>query len=155
MTNFESRFNRWLDGSLDEDERLAFEATLDEETLRAAKLWPALRSTLRQSASEIPLPHPDFLNSQILREIERDYREKPSSAMLARLVWAGACCMLAAAVLTAIFLPRDTRDSSTTVVSASPANPSVSASAFQVPGGKSSVIWLNGIDHIPANERVQ
>jgi len=154
MTNFESRFNRWLDGSLNEDERLAFEATLDEETLRTAKMWPTLQSTLRQSASEIPLPHPDFLNSQILREIRRE-GTPPPRAGLARLAWAGAFCVLAAALLTAIFLPRDTRDSSTTVVSASPANPSVSASAFQAAGGKSSVIWLDGVDHIPANERVQ
>lgn len=154
MKNFESRFNRWLDGSLDEDERLAFEATLDDETLRAAKMWPTLRSTLRQSASEIPLPHPDFLNSQILREIAREIPPRPRAG-LARLAWAGAFCVLTAAVLTAIFLPRDIRDISTTVVSAAPAKPSVSASSFQTPGGKSSVIWLDGVDYIPADERVQ
>lgn len=154
MKNFESRFNLWLDGSLDEDERLAFEATLDEETLRAAKIWPALRSALRQSASEIPVPHPDFLNAQILRDIAREASPRPRAG-LSRLVWAGAFCVLAAAALTAFFLPRGIRDISTTVVSAWSASPSVSASAFQAPGGKASVIWLDGVDYIPANERVR
>lgn len=154
MKNFESRFNRWLDGSLDESERLAFEATLDEETLLSAKLWPSIRSTLRQSASGIPVPHPDFLNAQVLRDIARETPPPPRDG-LARLVWSGAFCLLAAAVLTALFLPRITADISTTVVSASPASPSVSASAFLAPGGRSTVIWLDGVEYIPGAERVQ
>ena len=38
MKNFESTFNRWLDGELDEVKTREFEAGLDEETLRAANV---------------------------------------------------------------------------------------------------------------------
>ncbi len=89
-----------------------------------------------------------------LRGIARN-TPPPPQAGIAWMVRAGTFCVLAAAVLTAFFLPRDTRDISTTVISASAAGPSASASVFQAPGGKAAVIWLDGVDDIPGNEKVK
>jgi hypothetical protein len=50
MKDFESHFNRWLDGTLDDSARREFEAGLDEETLRDAQSWPSIRAHLKESA---------------------------------------------------------------------------------------------------------
>jgi len=154
MKNFESTFNRWLDGTLDETRCRAFEASLDEETLRAAKAWPATRALLKEAAREICLPHPDFLNEQIRREIVR--KPVPSTAVfpLCRLLWAGACCVAVAVVLTVFFLPIQNH-AETVVFMAETSSPDTSASAFQTPGARGAVIWLEGMPYIPDEERVQ
>jgi hypothetical protein len=155
MKNFESTFNRWLDGELDEAERRKFEAGLDEKTLRAAKAWPAARALLKESARQISLPHPDFLNEQIRREIERT--PAPAAAAwfpLRRLILAGACCVAAAVVLTAFFLPVQNH-AETVVFMAETSSPDTSVSAFQAPGSRGTVIWMEGMPYISGEESVQ
>ncbi|MFA7343045.1 MAG: hypothetical protein WC003_01960 [Terrimicrobiaceae bacterium] len=154
MKNFESTFNRWLDGSLDEAERRKFEAGLDKETLRAAKTWPQTRALLKESSGRISLPHPDFLNEQIRRAIGKSPRRATAHFPLRRLLWAGAFCMATALLLTTFFLPPQNR-SGTVVFLAETASPGASASAFQTPGNKGAVIWLEGMPYIPGEERVQ
>lgn len=156
MKNIESLYNRWLDGSLDEAERQKFEATLDEETLASAKAWPQVRQLLKESAEQITLPHPDFLNEQIQREIERE-NPRPSAAVpLPRLVWAGAFCVATAIVLTMLFLPLDrSGKAGATVFLAETSAPGASASTFRTPGDRGAVIWLEGISFIPDEEQVQ
>ena len=154
MKNFESDYNRWLDGSLNDAERREFEAGLDEETLHAGRDWPGIRQLLKESSRDITLPHPDFLNERIRREIEKNSLPSPALLPLHRLLWAGACCVLTAAVLTLCFLPPQSRPD--TVVSlAETASPEASASAFQTPGGQGAVIWLEGVRYIPDGESVQ
>jgi anti-sigma factor RsiW len=152
MKDFESTFNRWLDGSLNEAERREFEASLDEEALHAAKSWPGIRTLLKESAAQIALPHPDFLNEQVRRAIE----EKPSlpAFPLSRLVWAGSFCVVAAVALTLCFLPIQNHGS-TVVFVAGTSVPGASASTFQPPGERGAVIWLDGMPYIPDGERVQ
>ena len=154
MKNFESTFNRWVDGDLDEAERREFEAGLDAETRLAAKAWPATRALLKETARTISLPHPDFLNEQIRRELER--KPAPAAAWfpLRRLLLAGACCVAAAVVLTAFFLPLQNH-AETVVFMAETSSPDTSASAFQTPGARGAVIWLEGMPYIPGEERVQ
>ncbi|MFA7235145.1 MAG: hypothetical protein WC076_13655 [Terrimicrobiaceae bacterium] len=158
MKNFESTFNRWLDGSLGEAQQREFEAGLDEETLRAAKAWPGMRALLKESAGQITLPHPDFLNEQIRRRIEEKQTTPASPVVfpLRRLLWAGAFCVASAVVFTAIFLPlKNPGNTSTIVFIAETASPGASASAFQTPGDRGAVIWLEGMPYIPDEERVQ
>ena len=154
MKNFESTFNRWLDGELDEAERREFESGLDEETLCAAKAWPATRGLLKESARQISLPHPDFLNEQIRREIERKPAPDAAWFPLRRLLLAGACCLAAAVVLTAFFLPVQNH-AETVVFMAETVSPDASASTFQIPGARGVVIWMEGMPYIPDEERVQ
>ena len=156
MKNFESDYNRWLDGSLNDAERREFEAGLDVETLRAGRDWPGIRDLLKASAREITLPHPDFFNEQVRREIEKEslHTQSPALLPLRRLFWAGVCCVLTAVVLTLCFLPPQNRPG--TIVSlAETASPEASASAFQTPGGLGAVIWLEGVRYIPDGESVQ
>jgi len=159
MKNFESQYNRWLDGSLQGPEREAFEAMLDAEERSAAKEWPAVQSALKEATDEIRVPHPDFLNSQVLESIARAGRADLATRQPIRLgwlVWAGAVCLALAAALTAAFLPRDLGGNySTTVVSAWTPGPGISAEAFSVPGDRSAVIWIDGAGYIPAKEKVQ
>jgi len=156
MKNIESTYNRWLDGSLDQAERKTFEATLDDETLASAKSWPQVRRLLKESAGRITLPHPDFLNEQIRREIERDNTRASAAFPLPRLVWAGAFCVATAIVLTLLFLPTDRPgDTEATIFLAETSAPGASASTFRTPGDRGAVIWLEGISYIPDGERVQ
>jgi len=156
MKNFESQYNRWLDGHLRGAGREAFEASLDDETRRAADGWHEVRAALKESAAAIPVPHPDFLNAQVLRAIETPAPARRQGLPLGRLVWAGALCLATAGLLTLSFLPRETRgDTATTVVSAWTPAPDVSAGAFPVPGGRGTVIWLEGAGYIPGEEKVR
>ncbi len=156
MKNIESKYNRWLDGSLDEAERKTFEATLDEETLASAKAWPQVKQLLKESAGQINLPHPDYLNEQIRREIERDTTRASAALPLPWLVWAGASCVAAAVLLTLLFLPIDrSGNAGATVFLAETSAPGASASTFRTPGDRGAVIWLEGISYIPDGERVQ
>ena len=156
MKNIESTYNQWLDGSLDEADRQQFESTLDKETLASAKAWPQVRQLLKESAEQITLPHPDFLNEQILREIERGNTRASAAVPLPRLIWAGAFCVAAAVVLTMLFLPLDkSGNGGATVFLAETSAPGASASIFRTPGDRGAVIWLEGISYIPDGERVQ
>lgn len=152
MKNFESTFNRWLDGSLNDEERREFEAGLDEETLRAAESWPGIRALLKESAGQISLPHPDFLNEQVRRAIE----EKPTRPAfpLSRLLWAGSFCVAVAVALTLCFLPVQNHGS-TVVFVAETSAPGASVSTFQTPGERGAVIWLDGVSYIPDGETIQ
>lgn len=156
MKNIESTYNRWLDGSLGEAEREKFEATLDQDTLASANAWPQVRQLLKESAGQISLPHPDFLNEQIRREIERDHARASAALPLPRLIWAGAFCVATAIVLTLLFLPQDRPgDTGAMILLAETSAPGASASTFRAPGDRGAVIWLEGISYIPDGERVQ
>lgn len=152
MKNFESTFNRWLDGSLNEAERREFEAGLDEETLRAAESWPGIRALLKESTGQISLPHPDFLNEQVRRAIAE--RPPRPAFPLSRLLWAGSFCVAAAMALTLFFLPFQNHGS-TVVFVAETSAPGTSVSTFRTPGERGAVIWLDGVSYIPDGERVQ
>lgn len=152
MKDFESTFNRWLDGTLDDAARRKFEAGLDEETLRAAKAWPSIRVDLKESAGRISLPHPDFLNEQVRRAIEK-MPARPA-VPLGRLLWAGSLCVAVAIALTLFFLPLQHRGS-TVVFVAGTSVPGASASTFLTPGERGAVIWLDGMPYIPDGESVQ
>lgn len=156
MKNFESQYNRWLDGHMVGAEREAFEAALDDETRRSAAGWSDIRSALKESAASIPVPHPDFLNAQVLRAIGARAEARPGRLTLRRLVWAGALCLAAASLLTVLFLPQETRgDLSTTVVFAWTPAPDISAQAFPVPGGRGAVIWIEGAGYISGEEHIR
>lgn len=154
MKNFESQYNRWIDGSLSGPECEAFEAQLGDAERSAAADWTAVRAAMKEAAGEIRVAHPDFLNSRVLESIARAGRAEPRPARTFRLAWAGAACLALAVALTAIFLPRGTPGPfSTTVVSAWA--PGTSAGAFAAPGGRGAVIWIDAAAYIPAEESVR
>ncbi|MFZ4775799.1 MAG: hypothetical protein ACOYM3_10565 [Terrimicrobiaceae bacterium] len=158
MKNFETTFNRWLDGSLDDAERQDFEASLDAETLRSAKHWPRMKSLLQESARQINLPHPEFLNEQIRRAIEAPFPRQVAAPAFSirRLVWAGVFCVGMAAALSVAFLQMPPRtENATVVVCLETAAAGISASAFQTGDSRAAVIWLEGLPFIPGEDQVR
>lgn len=161
MSDFEHDHTRWLDGQMSESERRQFEASLDAAALEEGQAWRALKQVLVRRAREIETPSADFFNAGILLEIEREVRpvrEEPRRRF--SLVWAGAACLAAAALLSAVGLPgalrtRSEADFVSQVVSARAANPEISAYAFQAPDQRGAVIWMEGTDYIPGGERVR
>jgi len=161
MSDFEHDHTRWLDGQMSETERRKFEASLDAAALEEGVAWPALREAMVRRAGEIETPSPDFFNAGILREIEREvHSPRAEPRRWFSLAWAGAGCLAAAALLSAVclpgaFRPRSEADFVSQVVSARAANPAISAYAFQAPDHRGAVIWMEGTDYIPGDERVR
>lgn len=123
--------------------------------------WDKTRSLLRQHFGEPKLKHPDFINSGVLEAIDRlDRKEiKRPFFPLHRLAWAGVFGLLAAAVLTGIFLPGELSSHGqgaflSQVIDVRSDNPNVSISTFQSPDDRGVVLWVEGTDFIPANQPV-
>jgi hypothetical protein len=123
--------------------------------------WARTRSLLREHLTGPRLQHPDFINHQVLAEIER-LGKHPRSGMfpLRWLASLGAAAILCAGLLTMVFLPRegDRRSDSefiSQVVSARAEMPQLSVSEFRVPDGRGVVIWIEGADYIPAENSVR
>lgn len=158
MNRFERNYNRWLDGKMNERERLVFESTLDADTLQSGHTWPKLCESLRTAASEVHIPHPDFINERVCQEILRSISPSPQSWIgLRSLVWAGACSLLMAFLLTLFFVPREFGFGDnfvSQIISAQAANQALSAYTFQAPDKHAAVIWIEGIDYIPPEEQL-
>ena len=170
MRNFEEQYTAWLDGALDERERVEFEASLPDrdEALRDAADWKKLGGLMRETLVPGAMPHADFLNSQVLAAIGRE-APAPASATsspakrwfpIGRLAWSGAFLLALAAVLSAVIVPRISRPSSgdqfiSQVIVARASNPKLGAYAFAAPGGKGAVLWVQDAGDIPANERIR
>lgn len=124
--------------------------------------WQKTRSLLREHLTVPPLQNPDFINSRVLEEITRMERPHPSAPAfsLRWLFWSGATALLAAALLTAVLMPREfgLRSESefiSQVISARAEMPQLSVSQFQAPGERGVVLWVEGTDFIPAEEVVR
>lgn len=124
--------------------------------------WEKTRSLLREHLTVPPLQNPDFINSRVLEEITREDRKRPASPAfsLRWLFWSGATALLAAALLTAVLMPREfgLRSESefiSQVISARAELPQLSVTQFQAPGERGVVLWVEGADFIPAEEAVR
>ncbi|MGH8048477.1 MAG: anti-sigma factor family protein [Chthoniobacterales bacterium] len=166
MKNFEERYTAWLDGAMDAGERVEFEAALPdrEAALRDAESWRSLSGMMRESLAPSAMPHGDFLNSQVLAQIER---ETPAPREPARrlfpvgwLAWSGALLLTVAALLSVLVVPNIRRGPTneqfiSQVVKARAGNPDLGASAFAAPGGKGTVLWVEDAGYIPADEEIK
>ncbi len=160
MTDNSHEFTEWLDGKLPPARAARFEA--DPEALAERESWHSLRATLVAELAPPPLPHPDFINAQVLEAIERGRKSSRSAShsFIKRLVFGGIASLAAAAVITLIFLPDSFRRPSESefisqVVSARAGNPAVSVSSFHTRDDRGVVIWIEGTQPIPSGEVVQ
>jgi len=157
MKNFEERYTAWLDGEMDDREREEFEAALDADSHQEAVEWQRLRGLLREAVQPAPMPHADFVNSQVLASIRREFPAQPESRPargwlpVRWLAAAGVFLLALAAGLSFLVLPQ--RE-----IGAPGGRDSVAldtkfgAVAFAAPGGKGTVLWVNDAGYIPANE---
>ncbi len=168
MNNFEERYTAWLDGALDEGESAKFEAGLPDRAAarRDAADWRKLRGDLREALAATPMPHADFVNSQVLAAIRaaapRGAGPEKGGARwfpVGRLAWTGALLVAVAAGLSFLVLPRNGAPTSeqfiSQVVAARAANPKLGAYAFAAPGGRGAVLWVSDAGYIAADEKIK
>ncbi|MDD5200759.1 MAG: hypothetical protein PHC88_13260 [Terrimicrobiaceae bacterium] len=168
MKNFEEQYTAWLDGVLDGAERTDFEAALPnrEAALRDAAEWKTMRGLLRETLVPTAMPHPDFVNNQVLEAIRRDAPSRREPAKIRGwqpvgfLAWTGAALLVLAGALSFLSLspnegaPDPDRFISQ-VIAAHATDPKLGAYAFAAPGGRGAVLWVNDAGYIPANEKIK
>lgn len=175
--SFEERYTAWLDDALDERERDAFERALPDRAAaeRERDGWRKLRGEMREAIGPAILPNADFLNSQVLAEIERTTTPESGrtkgdlgalQAILSgwfaparRLVLAGSFLAILAGVLGVWAIGRSGTSVNeeayiSRVLAARSNDPKVYAYAFGAPG-RGTVLWLENPGFIPATERLK
>lgn len=168
MKTFEERFTAWVDGVLPEDELVAFKRELAAHPELAGDRTDALklRGLLRRHPTAPVLSNPNFFNLRIQQQIAasapRIVERKRlgfSFWKLPRLAWAGACCLLIAGGLYRALIPEHAVAEGTPyfaqVVEAWPADPGISATTVYNPHDNVTVLWLDGLDPLPATYKLQ
>jgi hypothetical protein len=108
MKTFEEKFNAWLDGLLSDEELKSFEnehPSIQQDKAEFLKLKNLLRDNLRCQK----LGNPDFFNSQIMAQIERETaRASPSARVLGlpRIALAGIFALCVGFALFFSMIPR-------------------------------------------------
>lgn len=168
MKTFEEKFTAWVDGKLSGEERLAFEKQLADLPQAEAEREEVLILGRLLRAQETPaLSNEDFFNLQIAQRIQAD-SQRPAPLGLGRarrsfwsfpgLLWAGGACLVAAAALFSWLVPDGPPGVSgaespyfAQIVEAWPGEPGVSASTVYTERDKLTVVWLDGLEYIPAS----
>ena len=147
MKTFEEQFTAWVDDRLPADEHAAFERALaarpDADALRAERRMALrLRDLLRESLHAPALSNPDFFNHGIMERIAAEEARAGAVAAPrrraaawwqwdwtpARLLAAGAACLLTALVGVRALIPTGTEKTPAAVAQNDP-NPSLPAPA--------------------------
>lgn len=170
MKTFEERFTAWVDRELTDQELAAFERELATHPEAAAEREAALKlgELLREHPSAPTLTNADFFNLQLQQRIAAETPRvrdpaAPAAAWsfwrLPRLVWAGALSLLVAGALYTVLIPPavsyDKAPYFAQVVEAWPADASISATTVYDPQDNVTVLWLDGLDPIPASYQLQ
>jgi hypothetical protein len=110
MKTFEEKFNAWLDGLLSGDELKSFE--IEHPSIRQDRAeFLKLKSLLRDNLRCRELENPDFFNSQIMAQVEREIAKAGRSSRhtvlgLPRILWAGIIALCAGFTLFFSMIPR-------------------------------------------------
>lgn len=171
MKNFEERFTQYVDDRLDPAARAEFEQELAQHPDTAAEVKAArgLGHFLRSHAAPPLLTNVDFFDLQIMQRIAaeqpRERREEARGgwfASRARLAWVGAFCLLLAVLLFQMIahVPPVAPQPNTApyfaqVVEAWPSDPTISANTIYDPEENLTVLWLDGLDYIPASHELR
>lgn len=164
MKPFEERFTAWVDDQLTGAELAEFEKELASypeapaERAEARKLGELLRS---QPAPK--MGNEDFFNHQLMQRIAAvtPRAAEPAKARgwfwsLPRLALAGGACLVIAGGLFKALIPAGPSpgaqsDYYAEIVHVRPGDPSISASTLYDPADNVTVVWLDGLDYIPAS----
>ena len=169
MKPFEEQFTAWVDGRLSGPELAAFEKELAQHPEAAADKVAArkLGKLLRENPTVPALANADFFNLQIQELIaaERPRQRAGEKAAgwfwsLPRLLIAGATCLLIAGVMFKTLIPtgsplNETDPYFAQVVESWTSEPGVSANTVYNPKDNVTVLWLDGLDYIPASYQLK
>jgi hypothetical protein len=168
MKTFEEKWTAWVDDEMSEAERAAFEASLDDpagalaEKNQARKLGALLKEELRAPA----MGNEEFFHHQLRNRIAAESAsagQDPARAerkawwTIPRLLWAGASSLAIFAVC-AFFALREERapDQSqylTQILNARVdpgVSPYATVSIFQTKQDRVTVLWVDGLQSLPA-----
>ena len=173
-SSFEETYTLWLHRQLSPADAEAFEKQMRERGLNpAAERASAerLHQLLRDNSTVPEMKHADFFNRQLLYRIEQEQREsaEPETALagfwrlfaLPRIAWAGLACLLIAGVMYKTLIPPSAPsplEQSTyfaTVVDSRTFDPAVSANTVYDPRDNLTVLWIDGLDYLPADYALQ
>ena len=160
MKPFEEQFTAWVDDKLSGAELAEFEKELAAHPEAVAEKEGALRlgEFLREHSTAPSLTNPDFFNHQLLQRIAAETprpaeKQRAPYWSLPRLAWAGAFCLLISLGLFKTLIPSTRVEPSkyfAQVVETWPSDPSISATTVYSPEDNVTVVWLDGLDYIPA-----
>jgi anti-sigma factor RsiW len=167
MKMFEEKWTAWLDGELRGKELAEFEASLPDraaaeaEKLEAQKLGSLLREQLVR-----PMANEDFFSHQLRERIERESGSESTtertgrprfSWSIGRLLWSGATALALFVVCTFFVMrskqPADQSQYLSQVLNArvDPGmSPYATVSMFQTKEDKVTVLWVEGLQSLPA-----
>ena len=167
MKPFEEQFTAWTDGKLTGEELAAFEKELAQHPEAAADKIAALKvgKLLRENPSAPKLANADFFNLQIQQRIAAERPRERAAEKSARRFWSlprllvgSAACLLIAGVMFKTLIPRENAaglaDGSpyfAQVVESWTSEPGVSANTVYNAKDNVTVLWLDGLDYIPAS----
>ena len=171
MKPFEEQFTAWVDGRLSGPELAAFEKELELHPEAASERADAqkLGAFLRGNPTAPKLANADFFNLQIQQRIATDQPRERAGGKAAGWLWSlprlligGATCLLIAGVMFKTLIPTgpsvndaDTSPYFAQVVESWTSEPGVSASTVYNPKDNVTVLWLDGLDYIPASYQLK
>ncbi len=171
MKPFEEQYTAWIDGKLTGTELAAFEKELEQhpeavsDRIEAQKLGKLMRG----NPTAPKLANADFFNLQIQQRIAADRPHEKTGGSgtgwfwsLPRLAGAGAACVLVAGVMFKTLIPTgssvsdaDTSPYFAQVVESWTSEPGVSANTVYNAKDNVTVLWLDGLDYIPASYQLK
>ena len=162
MKPFEEQFTAWVDNKLEGAELAEFEKELAARPEAAAEKAEAQRlgKFLRAKSTAPRLSNPDFFNHQLMQQIAAETpraneRKQGAFWSLSRLAWAGAFSLALAFALYKTTIPTGAPHGSDSkyfaqVVEAWPSD-GISATTVYNPDDNVTIVWLDGLDYIPAS----
>lgn len=164
MKTFEEKYTAWVDGKLSGEELAAFEKELAATPDAAADKAEAQRlgAFLRQHDTPPSLSNGDFFNHQLLHRIAAESAdERPARRWwnwsLPQLVLAGAASLAIAAALFKTLIPAGSEQRSdyfAEIVDARTNDPGISATPVYTPRENVTILWLDGLDYLPASYKL-
>jgi hypothetical protein len=169
MKTFEENWTAWIDGQLTGKELAEFEASLPDRAAAEAEKRDALKlhTLLQQQLAATPaMGNEEFFHHQLREAITREEREaEPTTRTTARaswwnigrLAWAGAGSLAIFAVCTFFVIRSETKpEHSQYFVQILNArvdptiNPNATITAFESKEDKATVLWVEGLQALPA-----
>jgi len=166
MKTFEEKWTAWVDGKLTGKDLVEFEASLPDRASAEAERRDVqkLGALLKKELGAQTLSNADFFSHQIRERIQREIaaQDRPGERStwwtIRRLTWAGATS-LAIFVICAVFVIHDKSPSQqsqylTQILNArvDPAvSPNATITMFEAKEDKVTVLWVEGLQSLPAD----